>query len=105
MGWGKTLLLGTWGNRMDMDQMETDLAAVREALAAKAQLDRNQDQAIADLQADVNELKLYLITLIRLLTHKAVVSRPEIERLVRMVDSQDGLADVSDVEIDLRDPS
>ncbi|MFH1417979.1 MAG: hypothetical protein ABII12_06810 [Planctomycetota bacterium] len=86
MGWGRTLLLGDIGNRLDIADTERDIGALKQELGRKRQLDQSQDQAIRVLQKENEELKLYLASLLRLLVSKQVLSREELSSFVRLID-------------------
>jgi hypothetical protein len=86
MGWGRTLLLGDIGNRLDIEDTENDIADLRHRLAGSARVDEDQDLRIAALEEENDQLKLYLASLIRLLQSKGVVSREEINAVVQGVD-------------------
>jgi len=103
MGWGRALFLGDIGNQLDIQDRAAEIGALRRELTRKADTDERQSEAIEQLLKENVELKLYLGALIRLLTRKNVLTRAELERLVQLIDPAEGLADASDVEIDLRD--
>jgi hypothetical protein len=93
MGWGRTLLLGDIGNRLDIEDVERDLRNIRRDFESKFRADMSQDDAIRTLIEENGQLKLYLASLIRLLTQKGTISKEELERLVVVIDSEDGTAD------------
>jgi len=93
MGWGRTLLLGDIGNRLDIQDCEQDIGRMAAGLKAGEQADIRQDQRLEMLEADNRELKLYLATAIRLLVAKGVVSAEEFSRFVRIIDRSDGAED------------
>ena len=51
MGWGRTLLLGDIGNRLDIADTERDIASLRTRLRSKAQTDQTQDKRLGELVA------------------------------------------------------
>ncbi|MCA9264683.1 MAG: hypothetical protein KDA60_12570 [Planctomycetales bacterium] len=93
MGWGRTFLLGDIGNRMDIDDVEKEVARLKHELAGAYELDVTQERRLAMLVKENAELKLYLTATLRLLLAKGVVSRDEIEAVVREVDGSDGEVD------------
>lgn len=93
MGWGRTLLLGDIGNRLDIADTEHDIARLKRSLEGTRQRDWTQDEKIAALESENSELKLYLATIIRLLTSKGVVSAEELETMVNAIDAEDGRSD------------
>jgi len=92
MGWGRTLLLGDIGNRLDIDDVEREIADLRRQLADSAG-GGSQEQLIRKLLSDNAELKLYLTALIRLLVKNGIVTQSDLQNIVATVDAQDGRAD------------
>ncbi|MHC5211145.1 MAG: hypothetical protein ACYTG2_10545 [Planctomycetota bacterium] len=64
MGWGRTLLLGDIGNRLDIADTEQHIRDLRGMLRTKSLLDRTQDKRLAELESENEQLKLYLASLI-----------------------------------------
>lgn len=86
MGWGRTLLLGDIGNRLDIADTERDIEELRNRLYRKDDLDLDQDQRIRQLSAEVEDLELYLASLLRLLVKKKVLTKKELELFVSVID-------------------
>ena len=93
MGWGRTLFLGVMGNRLDIEDTERDVSHLKREIAGAFQKDMSQDRKINALVAENAELKLYLASIIRLLTAKGVVSDEELRAMVDAVDAEDGRSD------------
>ena len=93
MGWGRTLLLGDIGNRLDIEDTERDIADLKREIRGAFQKDMSQDEKIGALIAENAELKLYLASVIRLLAAKDIISRSELRAVVQKVDAEDGNAD------------
>jgi len=93
MGWGRTLLLGDIGNRLDIEDTERDIAALRREISGSFQKDMSQDQMIHKLIAENAQLKLCFASLVRLLTRKGSISRDELAAVVAAVDAEDGRVD------------
>ena len=93
MGWGRTLLLGDIGNRLDIDDVERDLRRMRLQIESKFRTDMSQDEAIQTLIEENTELKLYLAALVRLLTQKGTITPRELTAIVTAIDAEDGSAD------------
>ena len=93
MTWGRTLLLGDIGNRLDIADTERNLEDLRRELAGSYQKDLSQDETIQKLVRENAELKLYLAALMRLLIKKGAISKEELEAVVTAVDAEDGTVD------------
>jgi len=86
MGWGRTLLLGDIGNRLDIADTERDIASLRRRLRSKAGTDQAQDKRLEALESENDQLKLYLASLIRLLVSKGTVSHDELAAFVDIIE-------------------
>jgi hypothetical protein len=93
MGWGRTLLLGDIGNRLDIEDTERDITRLRGELSRSKTVDLTQDQMIESLSQENAELKLYLAATVRLLVSKNIISEDELDVMVHSVDREDGSAD------------
>jgi hypothetical protein len=93
MGWGRTLLLGDIGNRLDIDDVEREVADLRKAIAGGYRNDQSLKQAVDRLIEENAEIKLYLAAVIRLLIAKGSVTKQEMESIVAAVDAEDGCSD------------
>ena len=93
MGWGRTLLLGDIGNRMDIEDTERDIHGLRRQLTSAKTKDHTQDQRLATLETENAELKLYLAALLRLLRQKGTVTDDELRTMVHAIDAEDGQVD------------
>jgi hypothetical protein len=74
MGWGRMLLLGNVGQQMDIDELTDYLNKAVAEMNQNQTLDRQQSAEIARLKAENQELKLYVLGLIRLLSAKKVIT-------------------------------
>lgn len=93
MGWGRTLLLGDIGNRLDIEDTENDIASLKQKMAGAFHKDMTQDKKIDVLIAENAELKLYLASVVRLLMTKGTISPDELRAVVEAVDAEDGTSD------------
>jgi hypothetical protein len=93
MGWARTLLLGDIGNRLDIEDTEREITKLSRKIFKASLIDMSQDQKIDTLLKENAELKLYLVSVIRLLTAKGTLSREEIKAMVEAVDAEDGSSD------------
>ena len=87
MGWGRTLLLGDIGNRLDIEDTERDIARLRQRLRDNTRTDRAQDERLAELESENDQLKLYLASLLRLLVTKGTLSEDELAAFVDVIDA------------------
>lgn len=96
MGWGRMLLLGNWGQQMDIEDTQREIAALRNQIHAQraadadarppTAVDREQSSQIRNLQRENEQLEMCVATLARLLHAKGVVTREELEAVARMID-------------------
>lgn len=93
MGWGRTLLLGDMGNRLDISDCEADIRVLKESLMAIHQEENEVDSELHAVQMENNELKLYIASLMRLLISKNVLTKEEIQGMVDIIDGEDGAMD------------
>ena len=93
MGWGRTLLLGDIGNRLDIEDTERDINHLRGQISLSVRKDMSQDEQIQALAAENAELKLYMAVIVRLLVSKGLVTSSELEAMVTAVDAEDGTVD------------
>ncbi len=93
MGWGRTFLLGDVGNRLDISDCEQDIRVLKESLMALHQEEHEVDAELRAVQMENNELKLYLASVIRLLTSKGIISKEDIRKMVDIIDAEDDAMD------------
>ena len=95
MGWGSYLLLGDLGQQLDIMQQREEMQRLRAAVAeAKSAPAPTADNArIAQLEAEIDEMRLYVVAMMRLLLSKDLVSREDLERMLKVVDGLDGTED------------
>ena len=93
MGWGRTFLLGDDGNRMDISDCEADIRVLKESLMEIHHEGQNIDSELLAVQRENDHLKLYLAAITRLLIIKGLLSKEEIEKMVDIIDAEDGAMD------------
>lgn len=93
MGWGRTFLLGDIGNRMDISDCEEDIRVLKQSLMEMYQEEHEVDAELRTVQMENNQLKLYLAAVIRLLTNNGVIAREDIQKMVDIIDAEDGAMD------------
>ena len=86
MGWGRMMLLGNVGQRLDIGDLENAVEQMRSDAAQNDQMDREQGEDIERLKTENHELKLYLATLIRLLVSKGVLKQEEVDATVSTIE-------------------
>lgn len=97
MGWGRTLLLGNVGNRLDIEDVETNIDRLRTQVNsrydARRRREASRDEAIeaaneriADLESEVQDMMLYITGLADLLVAHADVPREKLQGLVNAVE-------------------
>jgi len=92
MGWMRYMLLGDWGQQMDLQEQRDEIDQLKRSLRTRSAFD-NTGAEIARLSAENDELKLYVAALYRLLIQKRVATPEEIRTLVEKVDRADGQTD------------
>lgn len=80
------MLLGNVGQQLDIGDLDNAVAEMRNDIAQKEQVDREQGQDIQQLKSENHELKLYLATLIRLLVAKGVLKQEEVDAIVSAIE-------------------
>ena len=93
MGWGRTFLLGDDGNRMDISDCEADIRVLKESLIDFHSEGQNIDSELLVVQRENDHLKLYLAAITRLLIGKGLLGKEEIEKMVDIIDAEDGAMD------------
>jgi hypothetical protein len=93
MGWGRTFLLGDVGNRPDISDCEDDIRILKESLMEIHHEGQNIDSELLAVQRENDHLKLYLAAITRLLISKGLLSKEEIEKMVDIIDAEDGAMD------------
>jgi hypothetical protein len=93
MGWGRTFLLGDVGNRLDIEDCEKDIRVLKETLMEMHEEEHAVDTELQAVQRENDQLKLYLAAVIRLLISKGVISQEDIQKMVEIIDAEDGAMD------------
>ncbi len=95
MGWGRMLLLGNWGQQMDIEDQRREIDSLRRTVRKQSSGRTSSDvnQRLATLEKENDELRLYLATLVRYLGRKGLLLNDEFAALVDVVDAEDGKSD------------
>jgi hypothetical protein len=92
MGWGRFFLLGDVGQQLDLQDRQRDVDDMRRQFSSQWSRDRSQDAQIKALRTETEELKLYVASLVKLLTRKGIVTQGEVEQIVDAVERSDSPA-------------
>jgi len=95
MGWGRMLLLGNWGQQMDIEDQRRELETLRRDLRRQHRAAEALEGSgrLAELERENAELRLYLAALVRYLAARGTVDPEEFAVLVEEVDREDGQQD------------
>jgi hypothetical protein len=89
MGWGRYFLLGDWGQQMDLEDQRQDIDRLKRRLEMQAPPPAESLR----LTGEINELKLYIAAIFRVLVTKKIVSQHELKDLIHAIDQEDGKID------------
>jgi hypothetical protein len=93
MGWMRTLMLGDIGNRLDIGDCESSIDSVSRRLQENERMNLSQEARVRKIEAENDEAKLWLATIVRVLIAKNVITKDELMRLADAIDREDGSAD------------
>ena len=93
MGWGRMLLLGNWGQQMDIEDQKQEIDELRQQLRSQPGPETTMENRISQLEKDNSELRLYLASIIKYLGQKGILKENEFRRIVEMIDNEDGNTD------------
>ncbi|HVP11510.1 MAG TPA: hypothetical protein VMV94_10025 [Phycisphaerae bacterium] len=93
MGWGKLFFVGEVLQQLDMANQKREIANLRDELRTSRGSAGSAGGDIASLQAENDELRLYLTAIVRLLISKGMISQEEMKQVVDVVDAEDGVRD------------
>jgi hypothetical protein len=93
MGWGRYFLLGDLGQQLDLSDQKAEIDRLRQEMQRSRAAGSGSTEAFRRLQAENDELRLYLAAVIRILIAKRVVTQAEMKQIVDAVDAEDGAVD------------
>jgi hypothetical protein len=93
MGWGRYLLLGDLGQQLDLADQKAEIANLRAEIRRSRSSASGSTGLLEQVQAENDELRLYLAAVIRVLLAKRVVSIDELRQIVDAIDAEDGSVD------------
>lgn len=94
MGWGRMLLLGNWGQQMDIEEQRGQINDLQDEISRlrAAGGERDLSERINRLESEIDELRMYVAALIRYLGQKGLMDKAEFSKLVDVIDREDGTA-------------
>jgi hypothetical protein len=93
MGWGRFFLLGDFGQQLDLSEQRAEIDQLREEILRTRSARSGSTDQFQRLQAENDELRLYLAAVIRILVAKRVVTESEVKQIVDAIDAEDGSLD------------
>ncbi len=91
MGWGRMLLLGNWGQQMDIQDQKKEIEALRTEVSRQKR--STGADRIAELERENAEMRLYLAALIRYLISNGTIDLNDFRVLIDEIDRADGRHD------------
>ena len=86
MGWMRTILLGDIGNRLDIEDAEKGIRALSLSLSKAKRTTRSNEERIANLEEENEQLELLITMLLRRLQEKNPFNGDEIRSLTEIID-------------------
>jgi hypothetical protein len=93
MGWGRYFLLGDLGQHLEFSVQRNEIDRLKEEIRRSRSAAAGSSADLAKLQAENDELRLYLAAVIRILVSKGVVTQSEMQQIVDAIDAEDGSVD------------
>jgi hypothetical protein len=90
MGWGRWLLLGSLGNRLDIEDQSDTIDYLRRRRMLEDRRRRSKAHQIQELQRETDDLRLHLTATLELLQAKGIATAAEIASIVGTIDRDDG---------------
>ena len=87
MGWRRLFLMGNFGQQ-DIEEVKDYLNQAITEINKSQELDLEQAEEIDRLKKENQELKLYTLGLVRLLSTKGIITEAELNGMVSAVDSR-----------------
>ena len=86
MGWMRTILLGDIGNRLDIEDAEKGIRALRVSLSKAKRTTRTNEERISNLEEENEQLELLITMLLRRMQEKNLFNGDEIRSLTEIID-------------------
>ena len=81
------LFLGNIGQQLDLDDVGIEIQRIKETFAQVSEVDHAQGNELQRLRRDNDELRLYVVTLMRLLVQKGVLTTQETASMAAAIDT------------------
>lgn len=88
MGWGRMFLLGNIGQQLDIEDVKDYLNQAITEINENQRVDLEQASEIERLKKENQELKLYTLGLVRLLSSKGIITETELSSMVALVENR-----------------
>ena len=86
MGWGRYLLLGNFGQQLDLEDHEATLRRLRQSIISSHMAERDQAALMDSVRQENLELRVCLTALIQLLIKKGAITPDEMSELAATVE-------------------
>ncbi len=93
MGWGRYLLMGDLGQQLDLSDQRAEIDRLRSEIRRNRPAATDPSRQLRELEAENEELRLYLAAIVRILVSKRVVTAAELKQVVDAIDAEDGSVD------------
>ncbi|MAW61440.1 MAG: hypothetical protein CMJ94_11470 [Planctomycetes bacterium] len=88
MGWLRTLFLGDIGNRLDISDNEDRIRRMRAAIRKNRRADASQDERLALLERENEQLEILVSALAQMLAARGVIDEEELAPFVAALDDE-----------------
>ena len=86
MSWGRMFLPMDWGQQLDIEDIESDVARLRARLHSQASVDRTHEEALLTLRREITDLQLVVAELARMLVAGGTLQAEAVQRIMQGVD-------------------
>jgi hypothetical protein len=93
MGWGRYFFLGDLGQQLDLSDQKNEIENLKRELYRSRNEPENSAAGKKQLEDKIDELRLYLAAVVRLLIAKKIVTPEEMAQLIDVIDAEDGVRD------------
>ena len=96
MGLGRFLLLGDFGQQFDLNDLNSEINSIKanlHSLRSRVDSDEETSPTMEKLQDEIDELRLYVAVLVRIISASELVGKEQFERILEAIDMTDGVVD------------